>query len=55
MSHYSLEELIAGWKHEDLTEAQMIGQLLQLLCRIEQRLRELERGRVAEVGLERVR
>ena len=45
MSNYTLDELIARWKHDDMTEAQMIGQLLQLLRRIEERLRELERAK----------
>ena len=48
MNHYSLDELIARWKHEDLTPEQMIGQLLLLLRQIERRLRELERGQPAE-------
>lgn len=43
MSHYTLDELIARWKKEDLTAEQMIGQLLQALQAQQQRLRELER------------
>ncbi len=43
MSHYSLEELIELWRREKLTADQMIGQLLQALQGIQQRLRELER------------
>lgn len=52
MSHYQLDELIARWKKEDLTPEQMIGQLLQLLRRIEARLRELEqaKGSAAEAA-----
>ena len=48
MSTYTLDELIARWKHEDLTPEQMIGQLLQLLRRIDARLHELEQARTPE-------
>ena len=44
VSHYSVEELIARWKKEELTVEQMIGQILQLLRAQEQRLRELARN-----------
>jgi hypothetical protein len=43
VSHYSLEELIARWRHEELTVEQMIGQILQALQAQQQRLRDLER------------
>ena len=43
MSHYTVEELIARWKREELTAEQMIGQILQVLLVQQQRLRELER------------
>jgi hypothetical protein len=44
MSHYTVEELIARWRKEDLTVEQMIGQILQVLRVHEQRLREVARG-----------
>jgi hypothetical protein len=43
VSHYTLEELIARWRREELTPEQMIGQLLQILRAQEQRLRDVER------------
>jgi hypothetical protein len=43
MSHYTIEELIARWKREELTAEQMIGQMLQVLREQERRLRELAR------------
>ena len=43
VSHYPLEELIVRWKREELTPEQMIGQLLQALHALEQRLRAVER------------
>ncbi len=39
MSHYSVEELIARWKKEELT----VEQMLQILREQERRLRELAR------------
>ncbi len=41
MSHYTIDELIARWKREELTAEQMIGQILQVV-------REQERRAVAE-------
>jgi hypothetical protein len=43
VSHYTLEELIARWRREELTVEQMIGQILQALQAQQQRLRDLER------------
>jgi len=43
MSHYTVEELIARWKREELTAEQMIGQILQVLKEQERRMRELGR------------
>ena len=43
MSHYTIEELIARWKREELTVEQMIGQMLQVLREQERRVRELAR------------
>ena len=43
MSSYTIEELIARWKREELTVEQMIGQMLQVLREQERRLRELGR------------
>jgi len=45
VSHYTLDELIARWKKEDMTAEQMIGQLLLLLKEIDARLKELRRER----------
>lgn len=56
MSHYSLEELIARWKREELSVEQVIGQLLLLLRAHEDRMKELARaaGEAArEVGVVR--
>lgn len=50
MSNYSLDELVERWKHEDLTPEQMIGQLLLLLRRIEERIHELEREKPQEAA-----
>ena len=44
MSHYTIEDLIARWKKDELTVEQVIGQLLLLLREHERRLRELARG-----------
>jgi hypothetical protein len=44
MSSYTIEELIARWKREELTVEQMIGQMLQVLREQERRLRELGRN-----------
>ncbi|HNP87286.1 MAG TPA: hypothetical protein PKK78_14160 [Kouleothrix sp.] len=43
MSHYTVEELIARWKREELTTEQLLGQLLLVLREHEQRLKELAR------------
>src|SRR5690349_5641672 len=43
MTHYTTDELIVRWKREELTTEQMIGQLVQALATVEQRLRALER------------
>jgi len=43
VSQYTLEELIARWKQEDLTADQMIGQLLLALQTLQQRMRDVER------------
>jgi hypothetical protein len=43
MSHYTLEDLIARWKREELSVEQMIGQFALVLAAQEQRLRALER------------
>jgi hypothetical protein len=40
VSNYTVEELIARWKREELTIEQAIGQILLLLKEQEQRLRE---------------
>jgi hypothetical protein len=43
VSHYTIEELIARWKKEQLSVEQVIGQLLLLLHEQQQQLRELAR------------
>ena len=43
VSQYTLEELLARWKQEDVTADQMVGQLLLALIALQQRVRELER------------
>lgn len=43
MSHYTIEELIARWKKEELTVEQVIGQMLQLLKEHERRIKEAAR------------
>jgi hypothetical protein len=43
VSNYSIEELIARWKKEEVTVEQVIGRMLQLLRSHEQRLRALGR------------
>jgi hypothetical protein len=44
VSHYTIEDLIARWKKDELTAEQVIGQVLLLLREHERRLRELARG-----------
>src|SRR5262249_35747637 len=44
VSNYTVEELIARWKREELTVEQMIGQILLVLKEQEQRLHELGRA-----------
>ena len=44
MSNYTVEELIARWKREELTVEQVIGQILLVLKDQEQRLREAARS-----------
>jgi hypothetical protein len=41
VSHYTVEELIARWKKEQLSVEQVIGQLLLVLHEQQQQLREL--------------
>jgi hypothetical protein len=43
VSHYSIEDLIARWKKEELTVEQVIGQMLQHLREQERRLKEAAR------------
>ncbi len=40
VSNYTIEELIARWKREELTIEQAIGQILLLLKEQDRRLRE---------------
>lgn len=43
MGTYGLEGVIRAWELEKLTTEQAIGQILQLIAEIEERLRDLER------------
>ena len=45
MSHYTIDELVARWKKEDMTTEQMIGQILLLLKEIDRRLKDMQRQR----------
>ncbi len=45
MSNYSLDELITRWEHEKVTTEQAVGQVLQLLRSLAERVEELERWR----------
>ena len=42
MGTYSLDEMIQRWYAEDLTADQVIGQMLQVLQELSQRVNELE-------------
>lgn len=42
MGAYSLEELLRRWFTHDITSEQAIGQVLQILQEIEQRVKKLE-------------
>jgi hypothetical protein len=44
VSNYTIEDLIARWKKDELTVEQVIGQILLLLREHERRLREVARG-----------
>jgi hypothetical protein len=43
VSHYSIEELIARWRKEELTVEQVIGQILLQLKELDRRQREVAR------------
>jgi len=45
MGTYNLDELIALWEREKLTSEQAIGQILQILRWMNERIHELERRR----------
>ncbi len=42
MGTYSLDEMIQRWYAEDLTAEQIIGQILQVLQELSQRVNDLE-------------
>ncbi len=42
MGTYGLDNILTSWKHGSLTTEQAIGQILQLLKQMDERLRELE-------------
>jgi hypothetical protein len=44
VSNYTIEDLIARWKKDELTVEQVIGQVLLLLREHERRLRDVARG-----------
>lgn len=50
MSHYSIDDLIARWKKEELTIEQVIGQMLQHLREQERRLKEAARPAASASG-----
>ena len=43
MGTYGLDGVMAAWMHGSLTTEQAVGQMLQLLKQIDERLKELER------------
>lgn len=43
MGTYGLEGVMRAWEMEKLTTEQAVGQILQLIAEIEERLRDLER------------
>jgi hypothetical protein len=50
MGAYSLEELMRRWFTHDITPEQVIGQVLQVLQEIDQRLKALEnKGKIGGV------
>ena len=52
MGAYSLEELARRWYTQDITPEQAIGQMLQILQDLEQRLKRLEeKGKIGGVPL----
>ena len=44
MSTYELPELLKRWKQEQMTEAQLLGHLLQHLLALEQRVSQVEQA-----------
>ena len=51
MATYSLEKTLQLWKQEELTAEQAIGQLLQQMAALEQRVQQVEkRLRAVEGG-----
>jgi hypothetical protein len=40
VSHYTIDELLARWKKEDLTVEQVIGQILLILKEQERKIKE---------------
>jgi len=52
MGTYSLEELARRWFTHDITPEQAIGQLIQVIQELEQRLKAVEnRGKVGGVAV----
>jgi hypothetical protein len=50
MGTYSLDEMIQRWFAEDLTEEQVIGQILQVLQDLAKRMNDLE-NRIKPEGI----
>ena len=50
MSNYTIDELIARWKREDLTVEQVIGQMLLLLKEQERRIKDAAKGAANSSG-----
>ncbi|NOK59091.1 MAG: hypothetical protein GFH27_549349n86 [Chloroflexi bacterium AL-W] len=40
MNHYSIDDLLVRWQRENMTTEQAVGQILQILRTLEQRLRD---------------
>lgn len=55
MGTYSIEELMRKWRGEAINPEQAIGQILQIVRNIEQRLSALEGNDAASTGTARVK
>ncbi len=55
MGTYSIEELVRKWRGETIKPEQAIGQILQIIRNIEQRLSALEGNDATSTGTARVK